>query len=119
MALADGNWALEGFFADAKASLEDRYRSSYALRIVDASSSVHSSSPAENTASSLAILLQKRKKRGDQWDMFFETASADMDVDPLQWWAANHAAYPTLALLARDMLAVPGSFASSSIVYLG
>ena len=41
------------------------------------------------------------------------------NVDPLQWWRNHEAAFPELAKMARDYLAIPGTSTASERSFSG
>ncbi|KAI7960057.1 hypothetical protein MJO29_005125 [Puccinia striiformis f. sp. tritici] len=60
-------------------------------------------------------MVQKATPQGNEIEAYlnanisFEKGAIDHKTTPLKWWKANHLLYPTLAVLARAYLAVPGS----------
>jgi hypothetical protein len=52
-----------------------------------------------------------RMDMSNEIDRYIEAscASAVPDFDVLAWWKAHEADYPTLAMMARDLLAIPAS----------
>ncbi|POW19525.1 hypothetical protein PSHT_04527 [Puccinia striiformis] len=60
-------------------------------------------------------MVQKATLQGNEIEAYlnanisFEKGAIDHKTTPLKWWKANHLLYPTLAVLARAYLAVPGS----------
>ena len=66
----------------------------------------------------MGLLMKKRKvsgpldeSLGDEFDRYLRISISD--GDPLSWWRTNASAYPRLALMARDFLAIPGTETSS------
>lgn len=55
----------------------------------------------------------------DEWQRYVSALSlpAEVEVDPLKWWATHHASYPKLAKLARQLLAVPASSAACERIF--
>jgi len=61
------------------------------------------SSPSESTAS-------------DELEAYMREKSQP-DADPLQWWKTNQARYPTIAHVARQVLAIPATSVPSERVF--
>ena len=64
------------------------------------------------------LLMKKRKVSGpldesleDEFERYLRISISD--GDPLSWWRTNASAFPRLALMARDFLAIPGTETSS------
>jgi hypothetical protein len=45
----------------------------------------------------------------DELDLYMARYPCDESTDPLQWWKSMSATYPTVAQMARDYLAIPGT----------
>ena len=45
------------------------------------------------------------------------TASADRGLDPLQWWKGNEDRFPTISLVARNIMAVQASSVASESAF--
>lgn len=50
-------------------------------------------------------------------DRFFKIGSVDKAVNPFEWWKNNAASFPIIALMARDILAIPSSSAEPERVF--
>ena len=62
-----------------------------------------------------AVWTRKRKRRsgekGSELERYLATPTVDTDVDVLEWWKQNARAFPGLARIARDYLAIPATSA--------
>jgi hypothetical protein len=52
-------------------------------------------------------------------EMYLATPTVDADVDVLEWWKQNSDAYPCLARIARDYLAIPATSVPAERVFSG
>jgi hypothetical protein len=70
--------------------------------------------PNKNTAG-LKFLSSKRKRIdvSDELKRYVASATVDVDTDVLGWWKANTAEYPNLSRMARDILSIPATSATS------
>ena len=73
---------------------------------------------ATDSGGIMGLLMKKRKvsapldeSLGDEFERYIRISLSD--GDPLSWWSTNASAYPRLALMARDFLAIPGTETSS------
>jgi hypothetical protein len=55
----------------------------------------------------------------DELGAYLASPPAEFDADALQWWKANAKAYPRLAEVARDYLAIPASGAAVERMFSG
>jgi hypothetical protein len=45
----------------------------------------------------------------DELDLYLKLEPVDEDTDPLKWWSSMETSYPSVARMARDYLAIPGT----------
>lgn len=52
---------------------------------------------------------KKQKTLTDEFELYFKQDQENFDTcDPIQWWFARRAQFPTLSQLALDILSIPG-----------
>ena len=86
----------------------------------------------DGAASTAATLPMKRKLghilmaqlqsshttvQGDELQRYLKDPPAPVKADILDWWKGNESSYPTLATMARDFLAIPGSSVPSEQIF--
>jgi hypothetical protein len=72
--------------------------------------------PADNLT---AVQTQQRNNRtaAEEVGLYRKEPSILMKADPLQWWKDNEPRFPNLAKLARRVLAIPATSASSERIF--
>jgi hypothetical protein len=54
----------------------------------------------------------------DELEEYYRLPVEDFDAcDPIQWWSGRRSQFPNLSRLARDILAIPGTFSSTHVMY--
>ena len=66
-----------------------------------------------------SILKRRRVAERDEVEEYLTAPRAMPETDVLQWWKVNAAAYPRLAAMARDYLAIPATSAPVERVFSG
>jgi hypothetical protein len=49
----------------------------------------------------------------DELERYITADIEDVKVDALKWWYDRRITFPSLSLMARDYLSIPGKFANS------
>jgi hypothetical protein len=66
-----------------------------------------------------AGLKRRRLEEGNELERYLGAPTVDSDVDILDWWKQNSVAYPCLARIARDYLAIPATSVPAERVFSG
>jgi hypothetical protein len=68
-----------------------------------------------------AVWTHKRKRpggeKGSELERYLAMPTVDTDVDVLEWWKQHARAFPGLARIARDYLAIPATSAPAERVF--
>lgn len=80
---------------------------------------VESDGVVDEEASTLTFFKQKSKPKKDELQRYLAGDLLHRTGDPLDWWNANKYNFPRLSAMARDMLAIPATSASSERVFSG
>ncbi|KZV60830.1 hATC-domain-containing protein [Peniophora sp. CONT] len=109
------DYELTEHLEESKQHLNAHFRKNYAHRVLHTSAASAQSSSDSTTPSSSSprknFTARYRVSRPvqDELDVYFSRPQEDWDKDPLQWWYDNRKTFPSLFLLARDILCIPGS----------
>lgn len=62
---------------------------------------------------------RKQRTKQSEYDMYLkdDLVPPDVEIDVLEWWMTNGHKYPTIARMARDVLAVPASTVASESAF--
>lgn len=113
---------IEDTNTDAKAELElskEKLRMYYQTHYTKDLTAVVAPAPAATPASIrspqkvdfTSRYKKKQKTHADEFDTYFRQDQENFNTcDPIQWWFARRAQFPTLSQLALDILTIPGMF---------
>jgi hAT family C-terminal dimerisation region len=97
-----------------------RYRASPVPDVQEGAPTKCDDSP-ESKAVNLKVRFLKRRRivQHDEFEEYLAAPRAEPETDVLQWWKVNATAYPRLAAMARDYLAIPATSAPVERVFSG
>ena len=73
----------------------------------------------EDAISAAHMYKRRRTAERDELQDYLKLPPVTPETDTLQWWKVNAAAYPGLAAMARDYLAIPATGAPVERVFSG
>lgn len=108
---AKSNEQLLELIDKSKVALEGHFLSCYAslTKKDDSANSNNSNSHSSSTYSLGTLFGGDVQTPHTELDEYFSMSLEKMDCEPVKWWVARRAQFPSLSLLARDIHSIPGT----------